>query len=435
MLQFFPKQKMAPLSLNPEVLPVETVVEILQNLDIESVWAMTQVSKRLRHIIEANWTVIIRPIINKEMDPIDDFLAVFGLGIPSGWAEADASDDEDATSTVEDDDDTYRSDDGLVGFGRAFDMMENDDWAHARPRATTRTTLPDIWEWDVPFLKIMEVCRTVKGWEREFHRLRFMNPIHRRALQEHEIRRLRRSLYAWWSYSGYFHEHRSPRGIFKVAWARGTDDLYCRSQILRKLSTSQLHELEDMWETVKWAVQTEICPSADLVQSLSSHSLTLDEAQRVGWSDGDENRTIHGTIMKLPPDELLYLLVNRHRFATKRSIIEFIRGKNPCIEDSVETLTDTIQRALWERERMLVSENGPRALNHRWYFPEYNFFKFHSWGGILDYRKPRWERVRDEHSRDAGMGMYDWVEDTRGPQRRFREEVEAGQLLPTNVLA
>ncbi|KAK0705203.1 hypothetical protein B0H67DRAFT_649558 [Lasiosphaeris hirsuta] len=427
---------MAPLSLNTESLPVETIIEILRNLDIESVWAITQVSRRLRRIIEANWTVIIRPIINKELSPIDEFLAVFGLGVSSGWPEEDISDNDETASAVEDEDnDVYGSEDGLVDFGRAFDMMENDDWAIVRPRTATRTTIPNTWEWDLPFSKIMGVCRTVKGWEREFHRLRFLNHTHRRTLREHELQRLRHSLYAWWSYSGYFHEHRSPRGICEVPWARGTDDLYCRSQILRKLSTSQLHELEDMWETVKWAVQTEICPSADLVQMLSGHVVTFEEAQRVGWGEGDENRTIHGTIMKLPPDELLYLLVNRHRFTTKRSIIGFIHQKNPWIEDSVETLTDAIQRALWERERMLVAENGPRALNRRRYFPEYNFFKFRPWGGILDYKKSRWEHIRDEHSRDAHMGMYDWAEDNRGPRRFFREEVEAGQLLPTNVVA
>lgn len=152
------------------------------------------------------------------------------------------------------------------------------------------------------------------------------------------------------------------------------------------------------------------------------------EAARVGWGDVVENRQVLRTIMKLRPEDILFLLVNRHRFATKASIIQFARLKNPWIEDSVETFSDAIQWALWERERQLVAEYGQRALHRRWYFPRMGFFP-RPWGGIADYKRPETEQLRGIYSRDTGAGTRYWIDDHGGPWRYMSRLVPRGRLV------
>jgi len=131
--------------------------------------------------------------------------------------------------------------------------------------------------------------------------------------------------------------------------------------------------------------------------------------------------------MKLRPEDILHLMVNRHRFATKASVIQFARFKNPWIEVSVETLSDSIQWALWERERQLVVEYGSRALDRRWYLPALDFFP-RPWGGIVDYKRAESEQLRHVYSRDTGPGTSYWIDDHGGP-RRYLTQVPMGRLV------
>lgn len=57
--------------------------------------------------------------------------------------------------------------------------------------------------------------------------------------------------------------------------------------------------------------------------------LTREEGARVGWGDVTENADIVSTMMKLSPEDLLHLLVYRHRYATKGSVVQFVRLQHP----------------------------------------------------------------------------------------------------------
>jgi hypothetical protein len=57
--------------------------------------------------------------------------------------------------------------------------------------------------------------------------------------------------------------------------------------------------------------------------------LTREEGARVGWGDVPENLDIVDTMMKLRPEDVLHLLVYRHRYATKASVVQFVRLKHP----------------------------------------------------------------------------------------------------------
>lgn len=57
--------------------------------------------------------------------------------------------------------------------------------------------------------------------------------------------------------------------------------------------------------------------------------MSKEEATRIGWGEFSDNREIIHTMMKLPPEDLLHLLVYRHRYATKASVIRFVRLRHP----------------------------------------------------------------------------------------------------------
>ena len=133
--------------------------------------------------------------------------------------------------------------------------------------------------------------------------------------------------------------------------------------------------------------------------------------------------------MKLRPEDILNLLVNRHRFASQGSIIQFARLRNPWIEDSVETLTDTIQWALWERENIMVAEHGHRARYRRRYFPALGYFP-RPWGGIVDYKTADTEQLRAIYSQDAGLTAQRTAQHGVETGRRI-SLVERGRLVAT----
>lgn len=451
------ERKKAVPGINFQDLPVETIIDTLQNLDVSSLSSVSGVSKRLKRIIEANWAVMLRPIINREMTPIGPLLHVLSVcdtkakpplfkfnfasdeemsssedhsASDDGYsASGDEGDGDEEESSNEDDDtlddtdiETDTDDDSPGNIDDALAIKINTPCPDAD--ALAGAALPDKWAEGLSYSSVMRVCRIIKAWEAEFHRFRFAYPHHRRTLEQHELFRLRHAIYVWWRYACHFHD----RGCIATGEDDDVDSLIARMDFVRQFSTSQLHELRDMWETVKSAVAREICPSILAVRRQSGFVLSSAEAARVGWGDAVENGQVVLTLVKLRPEDMLHLLVNRHQFATKASIIQFARLKNPWIENSVETFSDSIQWALWERERQLVAEYGARALHRRWYFPPLGFYP-RPWGGIVDYKKPETEQLRNVYSRDVGVGTQYWIDDHGGPRRYLARQAPTGRLV------
>lgn len=128
------------------------------------------------------------------------------------------------------------------------------------------------------------------------------------------------------------------------------------------------------------------------------------DASRIGWGDSCENDVILSTIMKLPPEDILHLLMFRHRY-TKASLIQFVRLKNPSIEQSIETFSEAILLTIAERELSIFSQlalNGAPDESSV-YFPPSGFPYRH--GGVIDYRKRELEALRERYNGDAGKGV------------------------------
>ncbi|KAK0708989.1 hypothetical protein B0T26DRAFT_654380 [Lasiosphaeria miniovina] len=351
-----------------EALPVETINEILSNVDDDSLIQVMRVSKYLRKIVQTNWADILRPIIERDFSPAEAFFRVF-----------------DVCSS------------NLVS---AFDLFHDGDVRFGGQLMCRRSPEEGL-------TRVLKLCRTIKQWEVEFQRLRFVyHPQHSRTLRPHERQRLRQGLYTWWRFSRYFHSSYHFEGTEDLHrfWLRRPESPDVRCNFVRKFSTTQLHELFDMWQTIRAAVSMEICPSIVHVREQLSRA----EAARIGWGDPIENDHILATIMKLCPEDILHLLVHRHRYATKTSVIQFVRLSNPFIEDSIEMFTQAIEVVLWEREKMLVAENGDDALEPDMYFPSSSGFP-RRYGGIIDHRKAATERLRATYSHDAGKGTHHFV--------------------------
>lgn len=410
-----------------EALPVETINEILSNVDDDSLIQVMRVSKYLRKIVQTNWADILRPTIERDFSPAEAFFRVFDV----------------CSSNLVSAFDLFH--DGDVRFGGQLMCRRssgvvlpsacNDSSVHLIGGGSNDDGVPDRWTTSLSLkeglTRVLRLCRTIKQWEVEFQRLRFVyHPQHSRTLRPHERQRLRQGLYTWWRFSRYFHSSYHFEGTEDLHrfWLRRPESPDVRCNFVRKFSTTQLHELFDMWQTIRAAVSMEICPSIVHVREQSGNTLSRAEAARIGWGDPIENDHILATIMKLCPEDILHLLVHRHRYATKTSVIQFVRLRNPFIEDSIEMFTQAIEVVLWEREKMLVAENGDDALEPGMYFPSSSGFP-RRYGGIIDHRKAATERLRATYSHDAGKGTHHFV----FPRAMYiLATVPVGRLVPSS---
>lgn len=397
-------QQLGRPTLHFEDLPVETMIEIISHLDFDGFYNMLQVNKQVKSVIESYWSSIIPGIIEQEFSPAEGFIHAFQ---------------------------TVVSPDKLSHGGFSFDL----DHVLSRPQKqdfrrqllSSYSPAPSTSKGVHPLLHF---CRIIKRWEMEFPCLRFWNhPEYSRSLRPHELARLRQGLYVWWQFARRFHgggsmDHAYPNpppGAVSRSYSSSSSssNYEARRAFMRQFSTAQLHEIYDVWETIRAAVGREVCPSTLAVREWSGDTLTRAEAVRIGWGDPIENDHILSTMMKLAPEDILHLLVYRHRYATKGSIVQFVRLRHPTyvvsfsplrkslltklprIEDSIETFSVAILDMLHEREGELGSEDLHSCLSG---FP---------WrcGGIIDHELAELEELRAVYNRDAGSGtslLPDW---------------------------
>lgn len=202
-------QQPAISSLRLEDLPVETLIDIFSSVDFEAFDNMRLVNRRLRSVVQLHWRKILPGIIEREFSPVKEFFVAFwDVDLPQGVVCSHLLTVENTPEGLE----------PLLGF-----------------------------------------CRTIKRWETEFPRLRFAEvPDHTRSLRSHELCRLRRGLYFWWRFATAFH---GPTPCLDNSPQE-------RRVFMRQLSITELHEVWDMWQTIRRAVARKVCPSIRAVRGL-----------------------------------------------------------------------------------------------------------------------------------------------------------------------
>ena len=191
-------------------LPAETLIEILSYTDFDAFDSLRMTSRRLRSVIDLHWPRILPLVIERSFRPADEFWDTFSI------------------AAVE---------------------------------------VPDSGDGLPPLLAF---CRVIKRWEAEFPRLRFARaaPQASRSLESRELVRLRRGLYFWWQFARSFHCP-SPAAAMQAGSAgvgNENNNPGARRAFVRGFSTARFHEVNDLWETVRWAVGTRVCPSVSLVR-------------------------------------------------------------------------------------------------------------------------------------------------------------------------
>ncbi|KAK4216192.1 hypothetical protein QBC37DRAFT_280095 [Rhypophila decipiens] len=384
-------------------LPNELINEILSNMDIETLFQMSRVNRLLNKIISMHWPSILSPILERDFTPVEPLFRVFDVCTSKALTALDPFCDGDVfigdrlvASSSFSSGVNGRCDDGAAQ-GCSEDIK---NW-------TTRLSLNDG-------LAVFKVCMAVKRWEREFARFRFAgHSEHSRTLRPHELERLRLGLYVWWRYARYFHAPFCFDDEFggcgfedqRRFWLRRphvSPDIRCN--FMRQYSTTQLHVISDVWNTIRSAVGRDVCPSIATVREWD-YDMSRADASSIGWGDSVENDVILATMMKLSPEDVLHLLISRHQYATKASLVQFIRLKNPSIEQSIETFSEAIMLTINERELAIVSEGDPDALEPGVYFPQPSGFPCR-WGGVVDYRDAVLEKLREVYDNDAGKGIH-----------------------------
>jgi hypothetical protein len=105
--------------------------------------------------------------------------------------------------------------------------------------------------------RIWNLAKVVDWWVEEYPRLRWhKNPEDSRCLRHKEEVRLRKAITRWWLYSECFHGQYSCDRLMPRMLQ--TDP---RLHHLRLLSSIEIRELDDLWETVRATVQREVCSS------------------------------------------------------------------------------------------------------------------------------------------------------------------------------
>lgn len=374
-----------------EIMPVELLVQIFTELDLEDALALAKTSLLLARVFKDNWNSILLPILSREFSPVESLLR-----IPH-------PDYEDRPLSAWHRPRTY--------FGGILISKEEIKEVDDKKAFPDGKALPELRFERKHMGTLIRRCRVVKKWEYDFPSLRFSeHDFKRRLLKPHENERLRHALYAWWHYAWLFHrDHEGP------SWARsrGMPDIRCNN--LRQMTTLQLYQLQDLWKTLRAEV-SRLCPSVSkllreevtdlpaffimsLLTGWQGDHITPDYAERVGWGDGDQNRRIVATFMKLAPDGLLHLCSDPQLTASRESLIRQTRFVlHPGIENGFESLSDALWTVLQERTAHNSSETGLEE-----YLAEGGYPGLH--GGILDVPPVLPQGPHDEYGSDGGQGL------------------------------
>ena len=190
------------------VVPIEILVHILTFLDTDALCMVLKVSRYFRVIIDTHWIQILQHILERDYKPVDRF---FQLLADLKWSSA-------------------------TGLGTPGPLVTSLAMHSSR--------------------LVLQVCRVVETWERDFSRLRFAPCfLDARLLDPVERERVRRALYSWWRYALRFHGR-------SASWDAGN------LGFISQLSSAEIWELGDLWATIGGTIANDLCPSHDKVREL-----------------------------------------------------------------------------------------------------------------------------------------------------------------------
>ncbi|KAF7563107.1 hypothetical protein G7046_g1043 [Stylonectria norvegica] len=335
-------------------LPVEILLDIYHQLDLESILALSATHTSFLDLFTQRQASILLPVLAREFSPFDELLQVY----TASRDDLHSSGQPYAPRRV-----VFRrqpEDTGFILAPRIETLPESagDSRDGFTPVVKPRRVVPSaasttktIVLTDKDMKSLVKHCRLVRKWEEMFPQMRwFHEPENCRTLRPHEAERFRRALYRWWLYGFYFHgDFPRPRPGLPEPYV---NDI--RTSQMRYHSTSELLELMDLVEAMKDVVLHYLCPRLDPNQQHNTFDMPLiesvDRPQSLltGWNDQGRWSRIVKTYSKLGPRELLYFFENIYSYPRNRLITE-VQLQYPNFTHDQESLQIAIRCALDER--------------------------------------------------------------------------------------
>lgn len=221
-------------------IPVEISLKIFGHLDLRSAFNLASANKGLKRIFDVHGETLILSILETELSPFDVLLQYI----------------------------VSRPEDLNVRWGPCLRRRIYhggklvSEGETPSPGQEVHALLPPVTLDHEHFQGLIRTYYTVKAWEQSFPQYRFRDcPSDCRELRPREVARLRRALYHLMSYTRYFHSD-CPRPNRFIP-EQGSNDIRCKK--MRLLSSVELCELNDLWQTIVSMVQLHICPSTEQV--------------------------------------------------------------------------------------------------------------------------------------------------------------------------
>ncbi|KAI0385306.1 hypothetical protein F5Y04DRAFT_183013 [Hypomontagnella monticulosa] len=197
------------------------------------------------------------------------------------------------------------------------------------------------------------MAQTIDWWVEYFPCLRWRNlPDERRCLRMNEEVRLRNAVAHWWLYARHHHGYfgRGRHALHPMRWSDDT-----RLQIVRRMSTSEVRELQDLWRFVKETVSMDLCSSPERV--CACRGTTFDLVPWAADEGGNRHARIVRTYMKLDPAQLRYFL-KTYSYWKKTFTIPAVKKSIENFAADTETLHLTLDKVLEERRILGQYEYG-----------------------------------------------------------------------------
>ncbi|KAI1851627.1 hypothetical protein JX265_010711 [Neoarthrinium moseri] len=306
-----------------EVIPAELILAIMNNIGVRDLTTFVLLNKRLFGIFKENQAAVMTTILARLVE-FESLLLVYTVD------KRDFSPDAMLHPR-------RISVDVGRGPGNHVDLMQcavgfrDGKLICPRKIVLNSTDLGRIWN----------MVKVVDWWVEEYPRHRWhKNREDSRCLRRSEELRLRGAVARWWLYSECFH------GVYaSYAWMPKMWEPDDRLHHLRVMSSMEIRELEDLWETLRVTVQRDICSS-----------ISVEDWKPIPWGWDDwRSKHIVSTYMKLDPRQLKDLMENALRLG-KAGIIYTARKTQPDFTAEQETLSWSIDVVL--QERLLLKSNA-----------------------------------------------------------------------------